>query len=88
MTTSTVVFVGGAADARGFRLAGVTTVSPTRAAVDGAVSQWLAPEAKRPALVIVSAEAMAQARDRLAALESDADGPVVVVLPDEGGRAV
>jgi vacuolar-type H+-ATPase subunit F/Vma7 len=86
MTTGAIVFVGAAADARGFRLAGVAAVSPTRAAIDGAVSRWLAPDAKRPALVIVSAEAMAEARDRLAALEADADGPVVVVLPDEGGR--
>ena len=88
MTTGAVVFVGGAADARGFRLAGVTAVSPTRAAIDSAVSAWLAPDARRPVLVIVSAEAMAEARGRLAMLEKDADGPIVLVLPDQNGQVV
>jgi vacuolar-type H+-ATPase subunit F/Vma7 len=76
-----VVFVGSAADRRGFRLAGVAAVTPTRDAIAAAVTAWLAPDATRPALVIVSAEAMAVAPDRLAALEADPDGPIVLVLP-------
>ena len=88
MRTGAVVFVGAAADARGFRLAGVTAVSPTRDAIGHAVSGWLAPDATRPALIIVSADAVAEARDRLAALESEADGPVVLVLPDEDGTSL
>jgi vacuolar-type H+-ATPase subunit F/Vma7 len=83
MRTGDVVFAGRSADARGFRLAGVAAVAPTREAIADAATRWLAPGAKRPALVIVSAEAMATAPDRLAALEADADGPIVVVLPDQ-----
>jgi vacuolar-type H+-ATPase subunit F/Vma7 len=80
-----VIVVGRPADARGFRLAGVAAVTPTREAIDRAVTGWLAPGAKRPALIIVSAEAMAAAPDRLAALETDPDGPLVLVLPDQEG---
>jgi vacuolar-type H+-ATPase subunit F/Vma7 len=85
MRTGAVFFVGSPADARGFRLAGATAVTPTREAIAGAVTAWLAPEARRPALVIVSAEAMAAAPDRLAALEADPEGPIVLVLPDQEG---
>ena len=83
MRTGDVVFVGSSADARGFRLAGVAAVTATREAIVAAVSAWLEPDAKRPALVIVSAGAMAAAPDHLAALEADADGPIVLVLPDQ-----
>ena len=83
MRTGAIVFMGSAADARGFRLAGVMPVSPTGESIDGAAAAWLAPGAKPPALLIVSAQAMAMAADRLAALESIPDGPIVLVLPDE-----
>jgi hypothetical protein len=85
MRTGAIVFVGTTADARGFRLAGTDSVSPTREAIDGAVTAWLTAGAQRPALLIVSPEAMAAAPDRLAALESDPDGPIMLVLPDEAG---
>ena len=85
MRTGAIVFLGSAADARGFRLAGVTPVTPTREAIDGAIAAWRAPGAKRPVLLIVSPEAMAMASDRLAALESDPDGPIVLVMPDQAG---
>jgi hypothetical protein len=81
MRTGDVVFVGSAVDARGFRLAGVAAVTPTREGIEAAVTGWLRADAKPPALIIVSPEAMA-ASDRLATLEADPEGPVVLVLPD------
>jgi vacuolar-type H+-ATPase subunit F/Vma7 len=87
VTTGDVVFVGGGDDARGFRLAGVAAVAPTREGIAAAVDRWLTADAGRPALVIVSAESMAAAPDRLSALEAYADGPIVVILPDRGPGA-
>ena len=88
MRTGGVVFIGSGADARGFRLAGVDAVTRAGDATDGAVTGCLAAGARRPALVIVSAEANLAARDRLAALEADPDGPIVVVLPDQAGTPI
>ena len=85
MRTGDVVFVGSPADARGFRLAGLAGVTPTREAIAGAVTSWLGAGSNRPALVIISAAAMAVAPDCLAALEQDPDGPIVLVLPDGEG---
>jgi vacuolar-type H+-ATPase subunit F/Vma7 len=85
MRTGGVAFVGSAADARGFRLAGVDAVTPAGEAIDRALAGWLAPGATRPALVIISAAADAAAHDRLAALEADPDGPIVLVLRDQAG---
>jgi hypothetical protein len=62
-------------------------VTPTKEAIAAAVSGWLAPSAKRPVLVIASAEAIAAGSDRLAALDAEPEGPIVLVLPDEAALA-
>jgi vacuolar-type H+-ATPase subunit F/Vma7 len=81
VSSADVVFVGSPEDARGFRLAGVAAVAATRDAIDRAAAAWLA-EAARPALLIVSPEALAMARDTLEALEKEPGGTIVIVLPE------
>ncbi len=87
MSVSTIVLLGDAADARGFRLAGVASVvCRTAADVDRALRQLDAAKTHRQDVVLVSRSVYRVAADRIDAV-SAAAGPMVLVLPAtaEGG---
>ena len=81
--TGGIVVISSPADARGFRLVGVTAIAERRDEIERVVSEWVTGKARPPALVLVSPEANALAPGSLAALEAMPSGPVVLVQPRE-----
>ena len=80
-----LVLLGGADDARGFRLAGVeSAICRSRADVDDAVAALLEDRTRPPAVVMVSASVHRLAADAVVALQDRLHWPIVVVLPESG----
>ena len=87
----TLVLLGDADDARGFRLAGVeSTVCRTRDDVERAVAALLASGARPTGVVLVSESVYQLAPSVMDALQDRPRWPILVVLPEQGnaGRRV
>ena len=79
----TLVLLGDADDARGFRLAGVEDrVCRTRADVDRAVAELFDGVGGRVGVVLVSEPVYRLAPDVMAALQDRPRWPILVVLPE------
>ena len=77
-----LVLLGGADDARGFRLAGVeTTVCRTREDVERAVAE-LSEKGDRQAAVVLVSEAVYQLAPVVVDMLQDRRWPILVVLPE------
>lgn len=84
-----LVLLGDAADARGFRLAGVdSTVCRTRDDVDRAVAELFENGDGHTGIVLVSAPVYRLAPSVMDALQNRPRWPILVMLPEsgDGGR--
>ena len=81
-----VLVLGDAADAPGFRLAGVCAIMCSRATdVDRALAQCEATQKDRPGVILVSESVYRLAQATLDALQGATDGPLLLVLPASDG---